>query len=347
MTPAPEFAFHRRMWESKQRVYRAASILTGLACIFTSLGVLAYDSSFLPLLTTIPALGVCGWAYVRLADVSAVRRVEQTVVASIAAFLLVGDLLNLVTRRLPAQVDVLTHGPILMFLCILCCLALAPRTATRWMVAVWLGHGILNWTNLLRFDWQGLHTAEVSRDLVTLVAIGLLTLLNRYHSVARASLASNQDLRTLALTDDLTGLPNRRAMYSQLALRDGRLAVVMIDLDNFKKVNDSAGHERGDQVLRSLALILDDEAAADGVVGRWGGEEFVVVLDGRDLGRANKLAESMRTRIAAHAGLEGVTLSVGVTNQRVGERTTSVLRRADELMYAAKSAGKNQVQIRA
>lgn len=334
------------MWESKQRVYRAASILTGMACVFTSMGVVAYDSSFLPLLTTIPALGVCAWAYVRLADVCAVRRVERTVVASIAAFLLVGDALNLVIRRLPAEVDVLTHGPILMFLCILCCLALAPRTATQWMIAVWIGHVVLNWANLLRFDWQGLHTAEVSRNLVTLVAIALLTLLNRYHSVARASLATNQDLRLLALTDDLTGLPNRRAMYSQLALRDGRLGVVMIDLDNFKKVNDSAGHERGDEVLRSVALILDDEATAEGVVGRWGGEEFVVILDSRDLGRASVLAERMCARIAAHAGLEGVTLSVGATNQRVGERTSTVLSRADELMYEAKLAGKNQVRVR-
>lgn len=334
------------MWDAKQRVYRAGCILTGLACLFTMIGGMAYESSALGLITNLPAIGVCVWAYLALDDVSRVRGVERTVAAGVAAYLLVGDVISIFTHRLPTNLEVLTNGPVLIFLCILCCLALSPRTATRWMVGVWLAHSALTWANLAQFGWTGLHTVELSRQCVYLVSIALLALLNRYHSAARASLATTAGLRTLALTDDLTGLPNRRAMYGQLALWDGDLAVVMIDLDNFKRVNDTLGHERGDQVLEAVASVLDDEAATEGVVGRWGGEEFVVVMDGRDLGRANLVAERMRVRIAERRDLAGVTLSIGVTNQRMGERTTTVLRRADELMYDAKINGKNQIRSR-
>lgn len=164
-------------------------------------------------------------------------------------------------------------------------------------------------------------------------------------------------VQRLASTDELTRLNNRRAFLAQSerelerAVRLGRpLSAVMLDVDHFKHVNDTHGHAVGDDVLKAVASCLRGSVRAIDVVGRYGGEEFAIVLPEQDLRTAVQMsAERVRQRVeetplTTEAGLLRVTVSVGVASLRADDATLeSLLRRADAALYAAKAAGRNRV----
>lgn len=165
-----------------------------------------------------------------------------------------------------------------------------------------------------------------------------------------------------ANTDALTGLKNRHALTSwweqelpQIISHARTLSVIMIDIDDFKKVNDRYGHDVGDLVLKSVAEILQDCVRYTDCVFRYGGEEFVVLLPGADLNGAKQVAERIRISIQ-HTRLTclddaAITVSVGLSNltSRVMNEENDIagelIRRADNAMYVSKKSGKNQVQI--
>lgn len=148
-------------------------------------------------------------------------------------------------------------------------------------------------------------------------------------------------------TDALTGAANRRKLLDVLhSVRQG-CSVVLFDLDHFKGINDSFGHEVGDAVLRDVAA-LSREALRSGTgetIGRWGGEEFLVVLPGVRLEQALEVAERLRYRLASHAfGKVGqVTASFGVAYAHEAGAVRGLIRQADEAMYRAKHSGRNRV----
>lgn len=154
-----------------------------------------------------------------------------------------------------------------------------------------------------------------------------------------------------ASRDGLTGLLNRRAALAagQAAIDRARgpSSLLMIDLDDFKTVNDRFGHPGGDRALQAFATVASRALRADDVVGRLGGEEFCVVLPGADAERAMRAAERLRTEgeryIGRLAGLPGpVTMSIGVVTASGPETDVAVLMRAaDAALYAAKSVGRN------
>ncbi len=158
-----------------------------------------------------------------------------------------------------------------------------------------------------------------------------------------------------ATTDPLTGLPNRRALDALLAglparrrLEDG-LAIVMVDLDRFKELNDRYGHPAGDGVLRAVGGVLARGLRSGDLAARYGGEEFAVVLRGASVPRAMEVAERIRSAVAelppAALGLPGsVTISAGVAIAAPDEPAAAVLRRADQALYAAKRAGRDRVE---
>ena len=159
-------------------------------------------------------------------------------------------------------------------------------------------------------------------------------------------------LRYLARHDSLTDLLNRSALEGRLdeelhrAERYGTgFALVMFDLDHFKAVNDRYGHEVGDSVLRQVARLAREELRGSDVVGRWGGEEFLILLPETDPQEAEALAERLRAKVAKHdfTGPEGVTLSLGVAAFAGGEHHGHLLKRLDNALYAAKEAGRNRV----
>jgi diguanylate cyclase (GGDEF)-like protein len=156
------------------------------------------------------------------------------------------------------------------------------------------------------------------------------------------------ELIRLAATDPLTGLLNRRAFFeraTKLCEAPDVLSAIMADIDHFKRVNDLYGHDAGDRVICAVADLL---AAHGEIVGRLGGEEFVVLLNGRTMAQAVEMAELLRVKVSelvfepAKEKLV-VTCSFGVSERRGGDSVDGFLRRADVALYAAKAAGRDRV----
>ncbi|MDE2370781.1 MAG: diguanylate cyclase [Burkholderiales bacterium] len=171
---------------------------------------------------------------------------------------------------------------------------------------------------------------------------------------ARRHHARARELEADTRRDELTGLGNRRELelrwpqlVEQARCGGGRLAVAMIDLDHFKRVNDCHGHGVGDRVLMAMAALLRAHTRAADLVARVGGEEFLLVLPDADTERAREICERLRIAVQGHdwealaPGL-GVTLSAGLTCG-VPADAESLTRRADEALYLAKSQGRNRV----
>jgi diguanylate cyclase (GGDEF)-like protein len=167
------------------------------------------------------------------------------------------------------------------------------------------------------------------------------------------------ELLRLATTDFLTGLPNRRRFVEQLELELARLrrglvssiALLMLDLDHFKAVNDRYGHPAGDSVLQHFSALLRESLRRVDTAGRLGGEEFAVLLAGSSIDNASAYAERLREQVAQtsfrSAGSDlHVTVSIGVTVLSDFDTTSeAVLARADLALYRAKSAGRNRVEV--
>jgi diguanylate cyclase (GGDEF)-like protein len=154
-----------------------------------------------------------------------------------------------------------------------------------------------------------------------------------------------------AQTDGLTGLSNRRTMENEIhALRRRRdpFALAMIDLDHFKELNDSLGHEMGDRALRFFAHTLRDSVRTQDLVSRHGGEEFAVVFPGASSSEAAVILERVRDSLRAGlqlAGMPPVTASFGVVDSGDDELLEELFRRADALLFEAKHAGRDRVRV--
>jgi diguanylate cyclase (GGDEF)-like protein len=164
------------------------------------------------------------------------------------------------------------------------------------------------------------------------------------------SLLAEEEARRRSLHDEVTGLPNRALLRDRLehALAQAKrrslsLSLLFIDLDDFKKVNDSHGHEVGDQVLRAIAVRLQSSVRADDTVGRQGGDEFVyLALDLEKETHAENIAKKIRNTIAATCEIEGVPFtvkaSIGIAIYPQDGRTPEeLLKSADKAMYKAKA----------
>jgi diguanylate cyclase (GGDEF)-like protein len=161
------------------------------------------------------------------------------------------------------------------------------------------------------------------------------------------------DLIKLATTDALTGLLNRRSFFGRASAAcehaegGAALSAIMLDIDLFKRINDTYGHDAGDAAIQAVALALHEDGR---LVGRLGGEEFAIVLEDCSMAAAADHAEQLRTRIAdLPLEIEGdmltITCSFGVSEYRKGDSIDTLLKRADRALYAAKSAGRNRVIV--
>lgn len=164
-----------------------------------------------------------------------------------------------------------------------------------------------------------------------------------------------RELERLALLDPLTGLPNRRYLEIQLGSRMDELTryawpfgILLMDIDDFKQVNDLHGHLVGDRVFRMVARTLSANARVFDVIGRWGGDEFLAILTNVDQGRLAQVAERFRYLVESSQLEEpaaiSVTVSIGATLATPEDSVESLLERADGLLYRAKDSGRNQVQ---
>lgn len=162
----------------------------------------------------------------------------------------------------------------------------------------------------------------------------------------------NAELSRLSVTDALTSINNRLGLTRRLAEATSlakrhiqSLAVIMLDLDHFKPINDQYGHLAGDEVLKQFAKIIHGNLRSSDIFGRWGGEEFMVVCPLLNLAEAQRLAEKLRQAIDQAAFPQGIhlTTSLGVTTYKPGEDDNRMVARVDQALYAAKEQGRNRV----
>lgn len=165
----------------------------------------------------------------------------------------------------------------------------------------------------------------------------------------------NATLQRASLTDTLTGIANRRAMLERLKAEANRTArggkpfsVLMLDLDHFKRINDTHGHEAGDLVIMAVAQTLENNLRNFDFCARWGGEEFLVLLTATTIKTAQSVAEKLRASVAAHeVTYEGeriaISFSGGIALHQAGDNVNETLRDADRALYVAKTRGRDRV----
>jgi len=196
---------------------------------------------------------------------------------------------------------------------------------------------------------RAMHTTMVEADAARTAELAE----QLYH--AKAELEANQsELTRLANTDSLTGLLNRRRFTAlgEKAIKDtttGNISVIMMDIDHFKRINDTYGHAAGDVAIRDFSNIAEQEVGEHGFVGRMGGEEFAAILENVEVDTAIRIAEAIRKTTAAHTTVHETekfrfTASIGVAQWINGEITIeAALDRSDQALYSAKSFGRNRV----
>jgi diguanylate cyclase (GGDEF)-like protein len=200
-------------------------------------------------------------------------------------------------------------------------------------------------------------TVVNSTVFIALALLVSLLLARNFEASNRRAFSLEHHLTSEARTDALTGLRNRRAVEEAATAEVKRgtrtgasLSVIICDIDHFKQVNDRHGHEAGDKVLRAVADLLAGVARESDILGRWGGEEFLMILPDTGENAAFVVAERMRKVVEARAmPVEGlrVTISLGVAELLPGgsepERWQEAVREADEAMYRSKQSGRNRV----
>lgn len=192
---------------------------------------------------------------------------------------------------------------------------------------------------------------EYDRQILRLEKLARIS--DRYQSQL---LQLNEELKALTLRDPLTGIGNRRYMSERLreeverARRvDAVFSLAVLDIDHFKYVNDDHGHDAGDEVLCGVAELVRATLRDYDVFARWGGEEFVIALPESGLTTAITVCERVRTAVGAARFTHGgehipITVSLGLTEHRIGEAPSDTINRADAALRQAKAAGRNRLK---
>ena len=206
----------------------------------------------------------------------------------------------------------------------------------------------------------GLYWGEGFASIVGMLGVAQLTYIALWTAVAvlRANYYRSEErtrlLESLAFSDPLTSLPNRRALATQMEIeiatahRHGApVCAVMIDIDHFKCINDNFGHQSGDQVLQKMGPLLLENLRITDALCRWGGEEFLVVCTATRHDTCLEISERLRMAVegCVFAHQKPVTISVGVASLRSGEGLTDLVERADNALYRAKNLGRNRVEF--
>lgn len=198
---------------------------------------------------------------------------------------------------------------------------------------------------------QGQRARNLQRAVIVLTVVLAMLLA----TLAWHQWRSTRRMRKLAMTDELTDVPNRRAVLSRLAplLQQPNppiCAMLIIDIDHFKSINDQHGHPEGDEALKAVARELREDVREPAFIGRLGGEEFVVVIPGADFDKAYRLAERFRESVMSIDTRRWltdrrITVSIGLTLSKLtGDTPSTMLQRADAALYEAKRSGRNCVK---
>lgn len=195
--------------------------------------------------------------------------------------------------------------------------------------------------------------AKQARQLAEQAQAQATQLLAELQQAQTQLMEKNQELERLSATDRLTGLANRlrldKALEHDLALsaRKGiALSIIMLDVDHFKSINDTHGHQVGDSVLVAVAEVLARSIRKADLLGRWGGEEFLLICNATQE-EAFRLAEKLRLALQRHSTptVGTITASFGVSTYRPADTSQTLIARADAALYRAKATGRNQVSV--
>lgn len=191
--------------------------------------------------------------------------------------------------------------------------------------------------------WMGVY---IESKIIDNIHIG-------YRAICK-NLTDRKRIEELSVTDKLTGLYNRLKLDEVLTMRieefkryKTEFSIILLDIDDFKIINDTYGHDVGDYVLKTIANILKDNTRTTDVVGRWGGEEFVIVCENTNLEQIEILAEHLRDIVSKtkFKDVGNKTVSLGIAQFKENDTISSVFKRADERLYIAKTTGKNKVGV--
>lgn len=211
----------------------------------------------------------------------------------------------------------------------------------------------LGWRLLLLIPLEA-RQAQTTRSFVISAVTAVVSVLLLALTIFYLMLWYKQHLEKKTEVDVLTGLPNRtfiQRCYDQLRRDGGTLCIIIIDLDHFKKINDTYGHDAGDRVLEAAASVFKDVLRDKDIVGRWGGEEFVMLLPATSVETGMAIAERARRSlegltIELREARVSITASFGVATGPVrNESLADLLARADKVLYEAKERGRNQVKL--
>jgi len=296
---------------------------------------------------------VCGWVLLRRPH--RIVLVERSTLVVVAALLLSRMGYHLLTKTADQAWTALNPSApmVLVLLVVFGYMAFGTVGGLRWSVVVVALSTAIAVAALLpeataTGQWTVLVSTLRSAVYVAVTAVFVHALARVKDDAADARVEATR-MRDLAHRDALTGLPNRRRAQDLLGRHvqaDGELAVVSLDLDRFKAVNDEHGHAAGDVVLHEVAVALQQAVPPGMTVARWGGEEFLVLCPGMPGVEARELGERLRQAVAACPLPHRLqlTASVGLTCRRHDDDATSLLRRVDDLMYAAKTSGRDAVR---
>ncbi|MFC4427702.1 GGDEF domain-containing protein [Deinococcus navajonensis] len=301
-----------------------------------------------------PALLVmCLWATVWLCRGGSLHLAERVVFVCNVAAVLAQSFMAVLTSAQPVLDTASPAYWMLVAVSILGFLMFGRRGAIRLTAGLYLLGIGLPWAAL---TWRGVtveRPAELLRVQLTCGAIlALLCALAWYRERFEHERSERLLQERLANADPLTGLPNRRALYPAIEallaeVRGGTPgSLLLIDIDHFKRINDTYGHNVGDQTLQAVASLLSGALRTHDQVGRWGGEEFLVVLPGADGPAALEVGRRLNETVArqVHGSAGQITVSIGLTRCTPEDSLQSGVARADEALYRAKALGRNRVE---
>lgn len=208
------------------------------------------------------------------------------------------------------------------------------------------------WTMYILTPLQA-RQAELSRTFIFSVVSLLVVIFALFILIYNLLYYFKKDMQQNIQTDPLTKLPNRNKIelrYAEMQDMKQSVSLLLIDIDHFKAVNDTHGHNAGDNVLRQVANMLQNELREDDIIGRWGGEEFVILLPETSPEQAFDVAQKLRQRLANMTASTGtlslkITASFGVSHTDINRPLVDILASADDALYQAKRDGRNLVRM--
>jgi diguanylate cyclase (GGDEF)-like protein len=359
----------RRSFEQqRRRIYRVAGVLGMLAILYTQY-IIYIGTEESPLYEITYTINHIAFASVCFAIVWMLgrQRVPLERVERFMLFFFIFQSLvfnGIVPALLRQHLDNLfldTIGDDIWFLLIVCVLAVHLYDLRRGALIAGSVYGLsfaIVVVQIVSWNMPGID-GEDSEHVLRAYLMGgallvFLVVLAMYRSHIERLHTEYEVMANLAYTDTLTSLPNRRRLYEDvyrliaLAERYGQeFCVCLFDLDHFKRLNDTHGHLVGDQVLQEVAQVARLHLRAADLFGRWGGEEFVVLLPQTRLSDAQTALE--RVRLALHTialpNVHAITASFGIAAYLPGDTSESLLHRADQALYLAKATGRNRIVL--